>query len=92
MSNGTTLDIKIHPSAIEGENGIQALVALLKTFVVNGGSYLQVDVADAKILRDAQVHPENYANLSVRISGWSARFTTLNRDWQEMVIARTEHH
>ena len=92
LSNGTPLDIKIHPSAIEGENGLQALVALLKTFVANGGSYLQVDVADAKILRDAQAHPENYANLSVRISGWSARFTTLNRDWQEMVIARTEHH
>ena len=62
----------------------------MKTFVEQGGSYLQIDVADIRILRDAQLHPERYPNLSVRISGWSARFTTLDKKWQEMIIARTE--
>jgi pyruvate-formate lyase len=42
------------------------------------------------VLREAQAHPERYPNLSVRISGWSARFVTLGREWQDMVIQRTE--
>ena len=42
------------------------------------------------VLRDAQAHPERYPNLSVRVSGWSARFASLNREWQELIISRME--
>lgn len=91
IPNGCPLDLKFHPSALKGESGLNALSALLKTFISCGGFYLQVDAVDADVLRDAQSHPENYPNLSVRISGWSARFTTLDRKWQDMIIARTEH-
>ncbi len=90
LPNGCPLDLKFHPGSVAGEQGLEALAALLKTFVACGGYYLQVDVADAAMLRDAQQHPERYPNLSVRISGWSARFTTLAPDWQEMIIRRTE--
>ena len=92
LSCGTPLDLKIHPSCLQSENGVQALVALLKTFVAGGGLYLQVDVIDAQVLRDAQENPERYPNLAVRVSGWSARFTTLSREWQDMIIQRTEQH
>ena len=51
---------------------------------------MQIDVADAAILRDAQEHPENYPALSVRISGWNARFVTLSREWQDRVIKNIE--
>lgn len=87
---GTPLDLKLHPSAVAGEAGVAALVGLLRSFVARGGFYLQLDVTDAATLRDAQQRPELYPNLSVRVSGWSARFTTLSRDWQEMIIQRTE--
>jgi formate C-acetyltransferase len=90
LTCGTPLDLKIHPGGLEDERGVEALVTLLKTFVAQGGFYLQVDVADAQVLREAQAHPERYPNLSVRISGWSARFVTLGREWQDMVIQRTE--
>ena len=89
---GTPLDLKIHPSCLQDEDGLNALTALLKTFVAGGGLYLQVDVVDGKVLREAQEHPERYTNLSVRVSGWSARFVTLSRDWQEMIIQRTEQY
>ena len=92
LSCGTPLDLKIHPSCLQSENGLQALVALLKTFVAGGGLYLQVDVIDAQVLRDAQENPERYPNLAVRVSGWSARFTTLSREWQDMIIQRTEQY
>ena len=42
------------------------------------------------MLLDAQRHPEKHPNLSVRIAGWSARFATLNKEWQDMVINRTQ--
>ncbi len=92
LACGTPLDMRLHPSCLRDEAGLEALVALLKTFVAGGGFYLQVDVIDADTLRDAQQHPERYTNLSVRVSGWSARFTTLAREWQDMIIARTELH
>ena len=52
---------------------------------------MQPDVVDASLLREAQVHPENYQTLSVRVSGWNARFVTLNKEWQDMVIDQNEH-
>ena len=89
---GVPLELKLHPTSLKGEEGLSSLVSLLKSFVSLGGFYLQVDVIDTQVLRDAQKHPDRYPNLCVRISGWSARFTTLPRDFQEIVIQRTEHY
>ncbi len=87
---GAALDLKIVPTTLEGEAGIQALVGLMRAFVALGGIFMQIDAVDTAILRDAQAHPERYPNLSVRVSGWSARFATLNGEWQEMIIRRSE--
>ena len=51
---------------------------------------MQPDIIDASVLKDAQKHPENYRTLSVRVSGWNARFVTLNKEWQDMVILQNE--
>jgi pyruvate-formate lyase len=85
---GTVLDLKISPDTVRGEPGIQALCGLMRSFVELGGIFMQTDVVDSELLRRAQEHPD----LSVRISGWSARFATLSREWQDMVITRTEQH
>ncbi len=87
---GTVLDLKIMPSSLKGEEGIAALTALMRTFIEIGGIFMQIDVVDSNLLRLAQAHPEQYPNLSVRVSGWSARFATLDKDWQELIIVRTE--
>ncbi|MBQ9806505.1 MAG: hypothetical protein IJW49_08390 [Clostridia bacterium] len=88
---GAALDLKILPSCVEGKDGLQALMALIKGFVSLGGFFMQPDVVDASLLREAQEHPENYQTLSVRVSGWNARFVTLNKEWQDMVIEQNEH-
>ena len=88
--SGATLELKILPSSVKGENGVRALVGLMKTFREKGGFYMHVDVVDSATLVDAQRHPEKYPNLPVRVSGWSARFTTLSKEWQDMVIQRTQ--
>ncbi len=88
---GAALDLKLLPSAVRGEDGTQALMGLMRGFVALGGCFLQPDVVDNSILKDAQEHPENYQSLSVRISGWNARFVTLSKEWQDMVIEKTTH-
>jgi formate C-acetyltransferase len=92
LPNGTALELKIHPTCLAGEEGLNSLVALIRTFVQLGGIYLHIDVVDNETLRDAQVHPERYPNLAVRVSGWSARFVTLNKEWQDMIINRTQQY
>ncbi|MBO4217200.1 MAG: hypothetical protein J5940_04595, partial [Clostridia bacterium] len=87
---GAALDVKLLPSCVKGEEGLDALVSLMRGFVALGGFFMQPDVADAEILKRAQERPEEYQNLSVRVSGWNARFVTLNREWQDMVIEQNE--
>ncbi len=90
--NGATVELKIHPETVKGESGVEAMAGLMRGFVKLGGMFMHIDVVDSALLLDAQRHPEKYPNLSVRIAGWSARFATLNKEWQDMVIARTQQY
>lgn len=89
--NGAALDLKLLPSSVKGEAGTLALMGLLRGFVALGGCFVQPDVVDNEILKEAQLHPEDYQFLSVRVSGWNARFVTLNREWQDMCIEKSTH-
>ena len=90
QTSGAALDIRVAGSSLRGEQGIDALAGLIRAFVHLGGFFMQVDTVSAETLRAAAEDPQSYKTLSVRVSGWNARFVTLNREWQEMVISRTE--
>ena len=90
LPTGAALDVRLLPDSVRGEDGIEALIGLMRGFVALGGFFMQPDVVDASILREAQEHPEEHQTLSVRVSGWNARFVTLNREWQDMVIGQAE--
>lgn len=85
---GAALDLGFVASNMDSENAVQALSGLIKGFVTLGGFFMQIDTVNAEELEDAQKHPENYQNLSVRVSGWNSRFVTLNKEWQDMIIER----
>lgn len=87
---GAALDIGFVPSNIDSENAVSALGGLIKAFVRLGGSFMQIDTVNADVLIEAQKNPENFQNLSVRVSGWNARFVTMNKQWQDMIIDRTK--
>ena len=89
--NGAVLDLMLHPTATRGPEGLDAMVTLVKTFFRQGGYALQFNVLDVETLRDAQRHPERYATLQIRVTGWSVYFTTLSRQEQDMFIARNTH-
>lgn len=87
---GAALDVSFIPSNIQSDNAISALTGFIKAFVHLGGYFMQIDTVDNKVLLDAQKHPENYQNLSVRVSGWNARFVTMNKEWQDMIIEKNK--
>ena len=89
-SNGTLLNMKFHPSALKGESGLHSFCSLIRGYFDQKGSHMQFNVVSRETLRDAQLHPENYKNLVVRVAGYSALFTTLSRSLQDDIINRTE--
>jgi formate C-acetyltransferase len=86
--NGAVLDVTLHPSAVSGREGLEALVALIKTYFKQGGYAVQFNIIDAETLKAAQQDPERYATLQVRLTGWSVYFTRLSPFEQEQLIAR----
>jgi formate C-acetyltransferase len=66
------------------------MAELTATFMRLGGQELQVNVVDVETLRAAQADPAAYADLIVRVAGYSAYFTQLGLDVQEEIISRTE--
>ena len=88
---GNVVNMKVHPSSVAGESGLNALAALIRTCFDLGGVQLQFNTVDRTVLMDAMEHPERHADLVVRVSGFSAYFTRLDPAVQADVLARTEH-
>jgi formate C-acetyltransferase len=89
MASGSALDIKLFPAMAQGENGLTALMSLFRGFLELGGFFMQIDIMDKEILLQAKERPQDFKTLSVRVSGWNARFVTLDSKWQEMIIERS---
>ena len=89
-SNGTLLNQKFHPSALEGMTGLTKFVALIRSYFDQKGMHMQFNVVTRETLLDAQAHPEKYKTLVVRVAGYSALFTTLSKSLQDDIINRTQ--
>jgi pyruvate-formate lyase len=89
-SNGTLLNMKFLPCFFEGEQALEKFVTLLQGFCKVKIPHVQFNVVSAETLRQAQAHPERYSHLVVRVAGYSAYFTELDRALQEEIIRRTE--
>lgn len=87
---GTLLNMKFHPSALKDQEDLGKLYSLIRTYFDYGGKHMQFNVVDSKILREAQERPEKYKSLIIRVAGYSALFTELNKKIQDEVIMRTE--
>jgi formate C-acetyltransferase len=84
------LNMKFHPRALQSVDGLRKLIALIKTYMDLGGHHIQFNVVSAETMKDAQLHPENYKDLIVRVAGFSAFFVHLDPFVQNEIIKRTE--
>ena len=66
--NGTLLNMKFHPSALQSEQGIKKLSELISTYFDLGGMEVQINVVNAETLKDAQADPEKYKDLVIRVA------------------------
>lgn len=69
----------------------QNLINILDGYMEKGGHHLNINVFNRDTLLDAQVHPEKYPQLTVRVSGYAVNFNKLTKDQQDDVISRTFH-
>ncbi|MFX1281245.1 MAG: glycyl radical protein [Promethearchaeota archaeon] len=88
MTNGNALTLSFHPNTLKPD----LLIPLIRTFFEPKGGYqVQFNVVGKETLCDAQINPDNYRGLVVRIAGYSVYFTELSKNAQDEIISRTEY-
>ena len=90
-TGGTLLNLKFFPGLLEGQEGIDRLASLIRTYFRYDGHHIQFNVISRETLIDAQNNPDKHRNLIVRVAGYSDYFCNLTPELQNEIIARTEH-
>jgi pyruvate-formate lyase len=90
-SNGTLLNMKFLPALFQSEGGIAKFVGLIRAFIKLRINHVQFNVVNREDLLAAQATPELYRSLTIRVAGYTAYFTELDRDLQNEIIERTSY-
>ncbi len=91
LEEGALFNLRFDPRGVQGEKGLNIIDGVIKTFFDSGGHHIQINVVDNETLKDAQKNPEKYKGLMVRVAGYMAYFTELDKSAQDAIIYRTAH-
>lgn len=91
--DGVSCTFSIRPETIGKDQStrIDNLVTIMDGYFTQNAHHLNVNVLSREKLMDAMAHPENYPNLTIRVSGYAVNFHRLSRTQQLEVISRTYH-
>lgn len=90
ITGGTLLNQKFTPSIVAGEEGIDNLAHLVRSYFRLDGHHIQFNIINKDTLIKAQQNPEEYKDLIVRVAGFSDFFHNLDEALQNEIIERTE--
>ncbi len=85
------VDVMLHPSSVDGEDGFVVFKGVLMTYLKKGGQSIQFNIFNTDTLKDAQKHPEKYNNLQVRVCGWNTLWNNMSKKEQDAYILRAEN-
>lgn len=88
---GALYNLRFDPKGVQGEAGQDIIEGVIKTYFQGGGQHIQINVVDNETLKKAQEKPEDYKGLMVRVAGYMAYFTELDKSAQDVIIYRTPH-
>lgn len=91
LPNGASHTISFNPSLIAKPGNKEKFKAFLRGYAENGGTALQINMLDPAVLKEAQLKPQDYRHLLVRVTGYNAYFTSIGKELQDEVIARLAH-
>lgn len=89
-SQNSQMNMKFHPNAVRGLDGSRKLLALIRSYMSQGGFHVQFNIVDSKMLKEAQKNPDQNRDLLVRVSGFTQYWVETSKPVQDEVIARTE--
>jgi formate C-acetyltransferase len=91
--DGISYTFSIVPKALgkEAPTRVANLVQILDGYFAENGHHININVFDKEMLMDAMEHPEEYPQLTIRVSGYAVNFIKLTREQQLDVIHRTFH-
>lgn len=89
---GTLLNQKFTPDVVAGEEGLDNMASLIRSYFSMDGHHIQFNVIDRQTLIEAQKNPEEYKDLIVRVAGYSDFFRNLSKPLQDEIIERTEQN
>ncbi|MFX0015656.1 MAG: trans-4-hydroxy-L-proline dehydratase [Promethearchaeota archaeon] len=90
-TGGTLLNQKFTPALLATDEGIEKMMHLVRTHFKLDNHHIQFNVVTADTLRKAQMNPERYRDLIVRVAGYSDYFVDLIPELQNEIIKRTEY-
>lgn len=86
-----TFSIIPHSLGSNKEEQVENLIAMMDGYFTKGAHHLNVNVLNREMLEDAMENPENYPQLTIRVSGYAVNFIKLSREHQLEVISRSFH-
>lgn len=89
--NGGPLTLEFASSMFREEDSVKKVAALVKAYIDMSGHQIQLNAVNTEKLKNAQLHPEKYRQLVVRIWGWSAYFVELDKEYQDHVLRRQQY-
>ncbi|KQR16329.1 formate C-acetyltransferase [Cellulomonas sp. Leaf334] len=91
--DGISLTSSVIPTGLgrTRDEQVTNLVGLLDAYMMSSGYHLNINVLNRETLEDAMEHPEEYPQLTIRVSGYAVNFVRLTREQQLDVLSRTFH-